>query len=117
MVTTSSGRSPRLSTSISSVDFKMFYLNRWSPTIRRACVEHLNNARRYYQRECKQRAVNQSMINDWLLGYTHLHSSRLFGPGLSNPLADRTQAHLDDDESIAKFGFDWDPGDDALICI
>ena len=94
-------------------DFELFVLKRWSRTTRRAHVERLNNARRYFQRECKQRAINQSTINDWLLSYTSLRSGRLIGPGLSNPLADRTQTHQDDDESTAEFEFDWDPGDDT----
>jgi len=96
-------------------DFEMFDLNRWSHATRRACVERLNNARRYHQRECKQRRVNQSTINNWLLSCTCLRSGCPIGPGLSNPLADRTQTHRDDNESTAKFEFDWDPGDDTQM--
>ena len=93
----------------------MFDLNRWSRATRRDSGERLNNTHIYYQRKCKQHAINQLTINDWLLSYTCLCSGRLIGPGLSNPLADLTQAHLDDDKSTAGFDFDWDPGDEIQL--
>ena len=48
-------------------DFELFDLKRWSRATVRAHVKRLNNARRYFQRECKHQAINQSMINNWLL--------------------------------------------------
>ena len=47
-------------------------VTRWSRTTRRAKLKLLNNARKYYEVECNQKACNQSTIYDWIHSYTVL---------------------------------------------
>jgi len=78
----------------------------------RAHVERLNNARHYYQTECRQRAANESTINDWLLSYMQPRIGQLLGTGLSTPST--THISREDDESTAEFEFNWwDPIDEV----
>ena len=56
-------------------DFTSGEVSRWSRATRRAKINMLKNAQRYYATECKL---------DWLHSYTTLRSGCLVGDGLNN---------------------------------
>ena len=78
-------------------DFTSEDVSRWSRATRRAKINMLKNAQRYYATECKQKAANQSTIFDWLHSYTTLCSGRLvLGDGLNNAWVHGTKPSCDD---------------------
>jgi len=94
-------------------DFTAEEVSRWSRATRRAKINMLKNAQRYYATECKQKAANQSTIFDWLHSYTTLRSGRLVGDGLNNAWVQGTKPSCDDamydSDSTCEAEFDWDP--------
>ena len=95
-------------------DFSAEDVGKWSRATRRAKVELLNNARKYYETECNQRARNQSTIFDWLHSYTILRSGRILGEGLTDSwVAGRRPETFaptyDYDSDDSEYEFDWDP--------
>jgi ribonuclease HI len=86
-------------------------VGRWTRATRRAKLELLNNARKYYEVECAQQARNQSTIYDWIHSYTVLRSGRIVGDGLVDSwiMGRRPARHADDyDSDTSEFEFEWD---------
>jgi len=72
-----------------------------------------NNAKHYYEIECKQRAHNQSTIFDWIHSYIELRSGRLIGDGLRDAWAvgrrPRARPSLNYDDDVSEeYEFHWE---------
>ena len=90
-------------------------IQKWTRATRRARLEMLNNARKYYATECQQKQAGQSTIYNWLHSYKELRSGRLIGPSLKHAWIPgrqppQTKQVSYDSDSSDEFEFDWEPG-------
>ena len=78
------------------VDFTIEDARRWSRHTRSTKLQHLHNAREYYEIETRQKSINQSTIFDWLHSYTTLRSGTVIGPGIRRSSAQPHSVSSDD---------------------
>ncbi len=93
-------------------DFTEEDIKKWTKYSRRAKLELLHNARKFYETECSQHSSSQSTIFDWIHSFTELRSGRLIGPGLTNAWAPgkhpRNQKQdVDEVDDEGENEFDW----------
>ena len=92
--------------------FAVKNVTRWSRATRRAKLELLNNACKYYEIECTQKACNQSKIYDWIHSYTVLRSGCIIGGGLQDTwiMGRRpAQGAANYNSDASELEFEWDP--------
>ena len=89
-------------------DFTIEDVCRWSRHTRTTRLQHLHNARKYYEQECKQKSRNQSTIFEWLHSYTTLRSGTIIGPGLrSQPRSLHPVSEDETSTSTQEAEFEW----------
>jgi ribonuclease HI len=90
------------------VDFTIEDARRWSRHTRSTKLQHLHNAREYYEIETRQKSINQSTIFDWLHSYTTLRSGTVIGPGIRRSSAQPHSVSSDDaSASTEEAEFEW----------
>jgi len=91
-------------------DFNLKDVHRWTRHTRSTRLQHLHNARKYYETECKQKAQNQTTIFDWLHSFTTLRSGRTIGPGIRQQPPEPLQPIPEDSStSTEEAEFEWSP--------
>ena len=100
------------------VDYSSEDVGHWTRATRRAKLEMLNNARKFYEVECKQNAQQQTTIYNWMARYKKLRSGRIIGEGLTNAWDVGRRPHFplppttlqrQTSECSEEHEFDWEP--------